>query len=256
MHQISKKIALGAVLAISAYSSFAAETSAPTHGTISGSATVLNKYIYRGGEENDDVTLQAGLEYAHNSGFFAGYWGSTLMYDPTDETEEHGFEHDFYVGFANDINEDWSYKTQIVSYVYQGGGSIYNEDRSDKRRTTAVELINDINYKDFTFSTGVLLNDVNYGNAGDLYLSAAYSYALPQDFSLNTSVGAFVYNDAQDDDFVTTNKHLTFSEARLGLSKPLANTGAELSLDYIWTGKDREGSSLDDHFVIGLNYSF
>ena len=255
MSQFYKKAVLLAFVSLASVPAFAEQATAET-GVWSGNLGVVNKYIYRGSEENDDPSLQAGLEYAHRSGVFAGYWGSMLNYDPTDESQSQGFEHDFYVGYGRELNEDWSYKSQVIAYVYQGGGSVYNNDRSEKRRTTGIELLNDVSYKDLTVGMGVFLSDVNYGNAGDVYLNAAYSYALPYDLSLNTSVGVSIYNDSRDDSLVTTTEDLTFTEARLGFSKPIADTGLEFSADYVWGGKDREGERFDDNVVVGLTYSF
>ncbi|KAB0629286.1 hypothetical protein F7P75_02740 [Acinetobacter gandensis] len=255
MNQLYKKTVLATLFALGSISAFAADET-QANGAWSGSLGVVNKYIYRGSEENDKPAVQAGLEYGHNSGFFAGYWGSTLNYDPTDDTQSHGFEHDFYVGYGRELNENLSYKSQVMAYVYQGGGSIYNEDRSEKRRTTGVEFLNDVTYKDLTVGIGVLLSDVSYGNAGDVYLNAAYSYVLPYDVSLNSAVGVSVFNDSRDDSLLSTTEDVVFTEARLGVSKPLADTGIEFMSDYVWGGKDREGERLDDNVVVGLTYSF
>ncbi|WP_347453445.1 hypothetical protein [Acinetobacter thermotolerans] len=100
-----------------------------------------------------------------------------------------------------------------------------------------------------------MLADASYANAGDVYLSAAYSYPLPKDFSLNTSIGASIYNDSHDDQLLNTTESVAFNEARIGFSKTLAEK-IDVSLDYVYGGEDREGSDLDDHVVVGVNYNF
>lgn len=224
-------------------------------GEFSANAAVVSKYIYRGGVENDDVAVQAGLDYTHASGWSMGYWGSTLDYNAEKEDKDSGFEHDFYLGFANDLNDNWSYSSQVVAYVYQDANKVVAEDGS-KRRTSAFELLNDVSYKDLTLGAAVMLSDSSYANAGDVYLSAAYTHSLVYDFNLNASIGASVFNDNNDDLIVQTTKDLVFSEARLGLSKEILNTGLDVSLDYIWGGKDRVGEDFDDHTVLSLSYNF
>ncbi|CAM4173808.1 TorF family putative porin [Acinetobacter pragensis] len=256
MSNFSQKAAAAVFLALGSLPAMADEVKAPASGTLTGSASILSKYIYRGGVENDDAALQAGLEYAHNSGAFAGYWGSTLDYDSTDDSKDSGFEHDFYIGYGHALNDDWSYKTQLTAYVYQNGGKVYSEDGNEKRRTTGVELLNNLDYKNLSLGLGIMLADVNYSNAGDIYLSAAYEQALPQNFALRTSIGGYIYNNRRDDAIVDTAKSAVFSEARLGLAKPLGKTGAEVVVEYVWGGQDRMGESLDDHTLIGLNYAF
>ena len=59
---------------------------------LSGNIGVVSQYVYRGGVENNDPALQGGLEYVFNNGISVGYWGSTLDYDMTDESKDHGIE--------------------------------------------------------------------------------------------------------------------------------------------------------------------
>jgi uncharacterized protein (TIGR02001 family) len=256
MHQTSHKIALSLLLAMSTMPAFAEEeTISPAAGVLTGSFAVVNKYIYRGGVENDDVALQAGLEYALQSGVSVGYWGSTIGYDPSDKDRDHGFEHDFYVAYGNEINQNWNYRVQGTAYYYQDGGTVYAEDGS-KRKTTAFDVLGELAYKDLTLAASVMLADASFANAGDVYLSAAYSYALPQNFMLNTSVGASIYNSSRDDSMIETTNDVAFNEARMGVSKEIANTGATASLDYVVGGKDRFDTDFDDQVVFGLNFSF
>lgn len=256
MHQTSHKIALSLLLAMSTMPAFAEEdTISPAAGALTGNFAVVNKYIYRGGVENDDVALQAGLEYALQNGFSVGYWGSTLDYDLSDENKDHGFEHDFYVAYGNEINQNWSYKVQGTAYYYQDSGTVYSED-GDKRKTTAFDVLGELAYKDLTLAASVMLADASFANAGDVYLSAAYSYALPQNFMLNTSVGASIYNSSRDDSIIETTNDVAFNEARIGVSKEIANTRATASLDYVVGGKDRFDTDFDDQVVFGLNFSF
>jgi len=258
MLKISHKVSLTCLLAINTMSVFAEDnTSSQAAGELSGSFAVVNKYIYRGGVENDDVALQAGVEYAHKSGVTVGYWGSTLDYDPSDDSEDkdHGFEHDFYVAYGNTLNQDWSYKVQGTAYYYQDGGTVY-ADNGDKRKTTAFDVLGELAYKDLTLGASVMLADASFANAGDVYLSAAYSYALPQNFMLNTSVGASLYNSRRDDSIIETKNDVAFNEARIGLSKAIANTGATASIDYVFAGKDRFDTDFDDQVVLGLNFNF
>ncbi len=256
MLQTSHKIALFLLLSMSAMSALAEENmSSAKNGELTGSFAVVNKYVYRGGVENDDLTLQAGLEYVHNSGITFGYWGSTIGYDPSDENKDHGFEHDFYVAYSKSLNQDWRYKLQGTAYYYQNGGTVYGEN-GDKRKTAAFDVLGELAYKDLTLSMAVMLTDASFGNTGDVYLSAAYSYALPQNFMLNTSVGASIYNGSRDDRMIETKNDVAFNEARIGVSKEIRNTGASTSVDYVVGGQDRFDTDFDDQLVLGLNFNF
>lgn len=131
MHKNSHKIALFLIFFTGSVSVNASEPQQQSsEGGLSGSLAVLSQYIYRGGIENDQPTLQAGLEYEHTSGLYAGYWASTLNYDAADVSKDHGVEHDFYMGYAGTLSPDFSYRSHIVTYLYNDGGSVYSEDRT------------------------------------------------------------------------------------------------------------------------------
>lgn len=235
---------------------FANETSVQTpNGVISGNIGVVSKYIYRGGVESDDLAAQGGIEYAHKSGIKVGYWGSTLDYNPAHEDKNFGFENDLYIAYGHEINQNWSYNLQATAYIYHNTNNIV-ADNGDKRPVTSYDLTASLIYKNLTLLSAVTLADSSASNIGDTYLSAMYSYALPQDFSLNTSIGATAYNSSHDDEVVQTQKDFAFNEARIGVSKHFANTGLVASVDYVIGGEDRSGEDFDDHVVFGLNYNF
>jgi uncharacterized protein (TIGR02001 family) len=224
--------------------------------TISGNIGVVSEYILRGNTaapENDNATIQGGLDYSHSSGFYIGYWGSTLGYSLTKKvngeyTGSKAFEHDFYLGYNGSITEDFGYTVGAAYYYY------YQSDAD----VDATETVLGVNYKDFSFTANTLLNNVEWGNKGDTYFAANYSYELPQDFTLNTSLGAYYYQDKgqHEGTFLDTKKSFAFRQFTLGLSHPLGDTGASVSMDYIIGGKLRDDTSLKNKVVFGLKYEF
>ena len=125
MHKNSHKTALFLIFFTGSVSVNASEPQQQSsEGGLSGSLAVLSQYIYRGGIENDQPTLQAGLEYEHASGLYAGYWASTLNYDAADISKDHGVEHDFYMGYAGTLSPDLSYRSHIVTYF-----SVHDKNR-------------------------------------------------------------------------------------------------------------------------------
>ena len=141
------------------------------------------------------------------------------------------------------------------AYLYNDGGSVYSEDRTERRSTTGAEFVNSLSYKDFDVGVTVALADVSYANACDTYLSLAHHYALPQNFQFNSSIGASIYRQ-HDDAILTTEKNFIVNEVRLGLSRPFAETGIEMSADYIYGLHNRMGEDLEDHLVLGLTFNF
>lgn len=249
------KYAFSVLLVTSLLSQIAVAETEKAAQHLSGNIGVVSQYVYRGGVENNDPALQGGLEYAFNNGISVGYWGSTLDYDMTDESKDHGIENDLYIAYDHEINQDLSYRLQATSYIYHNGGTVY-ADNDEKRKTTGFDALAAVTYKDLTMSMTVMLADAAFANAGDMYISAAYSHALPYEFMLNTSIGASIYNSSRDDALMETEKDFAFNEARIGISKDIAQTGLKASVDYVFGGQDRMGNDFDNNTVVGLNYAF
>lgn len=237
-----------AVLGAASTFTFAEEAPASEH-TVTGNIGVVSQYVLRGntaGLENSGAAVQGGLDYSHASGFYAGYWGSTLDISYA-ESGEQSFEHDFYAGFSGKITEDLGFKVGGTYYVY------YPSDDSN-----VFETMVGLNYKSLGLTAQTLTDDVTWGNAGDTYFLASYSYGLPKDFTLNTSLGAYYYSDSGDFEGLTLNTTEDFNLRHLtvGLSHPLGDTGASVSMDYIIGGKLRDDTDLKNKVVLGLKYGF
>ncbi|MAX00207.1 MAG: hypothetical protein CMN72_11325 [Sphingomonas sp.] len=73
-------ILIGGILAAAtATPAMAQDTAPPEPITISGSATLVTDYRYRGVSQTDkEMAFQAGLTVSHESGVYAGFWGSNL----------------------------------------------------------------------------------------------------------------------------------------------------------------------------------
>ncbi|MFW1754458.1 TorF family putative porin [Acinetobacter wanghuae] len=240
-----KALALAAVASASTLT-FAEETA--SEHSFSGNIGVLSSYVLRGntlGLENSGATINGGLDYNHASGFYAGWWGSTLEYADL----PNAFENDFYAGYNGSINDDLGYTLGLTYYYY------YDVETSD---LNGFETMLGLTYKDFGVTAQTLLEDTGWGNAGDTYIKGTYSYALPHDFSLDTALGLYYYSDSGDfeGEAFTTTEDFGFRHFDIGVSKAIADTGVTASMNYIIGGKLRDDTSLKNKVVLGLSYSF
>lgn len=249
--------ALGFAIAASTSALTFAADATPEH-TISGNIGIVSQYILRGNTvspENDDAAVQGGLDYSHSSGFYAGYWGSTLGYslsdyNPVSESYEgsKAFEHDFYLGYNGKITPDLGYTIGAIYYLYSD---------SDVDSDFPESMLG-INYKDFSLTAQTVLHDSVFGNTGDTYILGSYSYKLPKEFTLNTSVGLYYNNDSGDYEgkLYDTTENFNFRHFNIGLSHPLGNTGANVAMDFVVGGKLRDDTSLKNKVVFGVKYEF
>ena len=103
---IKSRIAMAGALLATAGSAYADFTVAPT---------LVSDYDFRGVTQTlEDPALQLGLNYAHDSGFYAGLWGSNVDFGPG----KPDVEVDAFVGFAGgDAAETFGYDVGIVYYA-------------------------------------------------------------------------------------------------------------------------------------------
>lgn len=223
---------------------------AAAHADLAGNIGVHSKYLLRGiGMENDNTAVQGGVDYTHDSGFYAGWWGSNLgySYDSDGGTKDgNGFENDFYGGFAGSAG-DFTYKAGLIQYYY------IDVDDSD-----LTEFLGNVGYGPFSVQMQYLLNDGWWGNSGDIYWTANYSTELPRNFKFGASLGYYTYNDDDNSEMCVdcTTEDSAFRHLNLTVSHPMGDTGADMYVQYTIAGENRSGDEFDNKVVFGLTYGF
>jgi len=113
----SRKNALATLLCAGLLSAGAA------HAEVSGSITLTSDYLFRGITQTDEKpALQGGVEWAHDSGFYVGTWGSSISWlSDSDPDISSQLELDGYVGFRGDFGDSgFGYDVGAVHYWYPG----------------------------------------------------------------------------------------------------------------------------------------
>lgn len=93
------------------------------HAEVSGSITLTSDYLFRGISQTDEQpALQGGVEWAHDSGFYVGTWGSSISWlSDSDPDISSQIELDGYVGFRGDFGDSgFGYDVGAVHYWYPG----------------------------------------------------------------------------------------------------------------------------------------
>ena len=83
----------------------------------SGNAALTSDYVFRGVSQNDnDMAIQGGFDYNHDSGFYAGLWGSNV-----DDAAFNGssLELDTYLGWSGDLGPV-GVDAGVLRYNYPG----------------------------------------------------------------------------------------------------------------------------------------
>lgn len=89
----------------------------PATAEISGNVALQSDYVWRGISQNmEDPSIQGGLDYANESGFYAGLWGASVDFGGPESTEL-----DLYAGWSTELNNGLGVDLGIIEYTYHGG---------------------------------------------------------------------------------------------------------------------------------------
>jgi uncharacterized protein (TIGR02001 family) len=96
--------------------------------TLAGNATLVSQYLFRGITlTQGKPAIQASMEAAHASGFYAGIWGSGVSHAAYNNGS--GSEIDLYGGWRKDLGNGYGLDAGIYSYWYPGAYYTFNGHR-------------------------------------------------------------------------------------------------------------------------------
>jgi uncharacterized protein (TIGR02001 family) len=209
-----------------------AVTAAPGYANeFTANAATTNNYIWRGlTQTENNPAVQGGIDYAHDSGFYAGTWVSNVSYAPAGVFN---YEHDMYAGFSGGSDTfSWD-----VGYLY------YNYD--DNARFDFGEVYGSIGFSGLSVSVNLLANteadeaigqDFGFGQA--YYVSGDYGFEVAGGLELGVHVG---YHDGD------------FNEAFNGVDGSYMDYNVSLSrggFGFMVTGTDADGGAAES---VGLD---
>ncbi|WP_299205480.1 TorF family putative porin [uncultured Amphritea sp.] len=149
-------------------------TSTVQAADVTGTVSFTNDYRFRGiSQSAGDPAVQGSLDVGFDNGVYAGIWGSNVDFD-----DDAKLEIDYYVGFANDINDDLSYDVSYGFYTYPG----YNTDAEYG------ELALALYYGDVGFTMAYSDDFFNSGESAQ-YFGLDYSYGITEAVSLDLHAG-------------------------------------------------------------------
>jgi len=188
---------------------------ATAHAQLSSTFTMANDYDYRGASQTArDVAMQGSLDYAADSGWYVGAWGSNVDFGRDIDAD---LEVDLYTGYAGTIGEGLGWDVGVLYYTYPGESDL-----------SFPEIHATLRYGIFE-STLHYSNDwVNSGN-GAMYLTATAAVPVARNFSLLLHAG-YSFGDYFDD---IDSEYFDYSA---GIGYTIGNV--ELALKYVDTTLD------------------
>ena len=232
----SRKNALATLLCACLLSAGAA------HAEVSGSITLTSDYLFRGATQTDEKpALQGGVEWAHDSGFYVGTWGSSISWlSDSDPDISSQLELDGYVGFRGDFGDSgFGYDVGAVHYWYPGSYPA-GFNKADTTELYAGVSWNILSAK-YSYAVTDLFGIPDSDGSSNLDVGVGWEFA--PSWTLNGAVGKqWVAGSAGT---------ATYAFWSAGLSKTFDN-GFDVALN--WNDNDIGG--LDDTITLAITKSF
>lgn len=200
---------------------------------VSVTPTVVSDYDFRGFTQTaKDPAFQLSVNYAHDSGFYAGIWGSNVDFGPGDPS----VEVDLFTGFTGgDAAESFAYDVGAIYYSY------VNASDFDYPEIYAGVTKGWFNAKvSYSWDWGGNLRPP--GVAGDaFYVEGNATIPLPQGFALVAHVGDS-FGGYWDDSFQGDGSTGGYLDFAVGVTKTLGHFA--LAVKYI-DGSDYKDFGVD-----------
>jgi uncharacterized protein (TIGR02001 family) len=226
----SKRILASAVFALLT-APFAASAQDEASSPFSWNITGVSDYVWRGVSQTDEnPTAQAGFTYTSPVGIYAGAWASGVDFGDGDPD----YELDYFVGYNVDLNETVNFDILLNRYTYPGASELnFNE------------LIAKTTFAEDYSVTLAYSNDFGGSETDAFYINGAASYGLPQDYSLDFSVGRSFFEREYSENYL---------DWSVGVSKSFGAVSA--SLAYVGVdgnGRDIYGELASSRVVLTLD---
>jgi len=205
----------------------------------SGVGVLTSQYIFRGRAWSDgDPAIQFGLDYEHDSGVFAGMWGSTI--DLQTRFGGRDTELDYYAGYHHAFQVPISLSATLVRYTFPGQTGSHSYDYNEV-------LISATLYENYFVTFGFTDDRNNLDRIGR-HWELRSEWPIENTWVLSAGLGS---NDLGNSGI---SRYLHWD---LGASARFSR----LTVDLRWYDNENPGGSLgalsaDSQFVISLSAAF
>ncbi len=153
--------------------------------TLAYNVGATTDYRFRGmAQTSFNPALQAGIDFAHKSGFYLGAWSSNVSWIKDYAGASDGsMEIDLYTGYKGAINKDMTYDLGVITYQYPGNTAAVNANSTEVYAALSYGLVT----AKYSRSAGNFI--ANPKSSGSAYLEVAANFDLGSGFTLTPHVG-------------------------------------------------------------------
>ncbi len=193
---------------------------------LSGNIGATSNYLWRGvSQTGDDAAISGGVDYANESGFYAGTWISTLG-------NGSGEELDLYAGFSGESGSV-GYDLGVIYYAYPSG-----------QDADFTEIYAGLSFGPVSGGVAYTVDKESGTDESDLYYYLSAGTDLGDGWSLGATVG---YYDMEADD-------MDYSHGQIDVSKSMGELG-DFTLSVSNVFDQDSGQSLDNDMMPFISWS-
>jgi len=210
-------------------------------GTFSSTIAFATEYVFRGISQSDeDVAIQASLDWSHESGLYTGFWSSNVDF-PNDSTAQ--IELNVYGGRSGEY-KGVTYDVMVLGYVYPGA------DRDRDFDFVEFSLALGHRFPWASVNTAVAISPDYFGSSGvGAHVSGGVGVPIPLDFLERYRIAVDTHVGYQD---ISTGG--SYVHWDVGLGGQLL--GFDLDLRYVGNDVDSPLDEDDDGVVFSFSRQF
>ena len=208
----------------------------------SGNVSLTSDYVFRGvSQTNQEPALQGGVEYAADSGFYIGSWGSSISWLSDLSTSaapiSSNLELDLYGGYRGKFSDAVSYDVGALYYWYPGDypAGFNSADTLEVYAGITVAASDKLSLgAKYSYATTDLFGYVDSDGSGYLDLSA--NFAVGKGWTIGAHAGK---------QWIEGNEAFEYTDWKLGVTKAFDNG---FSVGLAWTGTDADDALYTNPF--------
>jgi len=196
--------------------------SAAAQAELSANIGVTSNYIWRGvTQTNDGAAVSGGIDYANDSGFYAGTWASNVSW-------VNGEELDLYAGFGGESGS-LGYDLGVIYYMYP----------SDTTDSDFMEIYGSLTFSAFTAGLAYTIDkETSAGSDNDLYYYLSAGTELSDGWGVGATIGHYNFDGGSTSDYTHVQLDVTksagdFGDFTFSLSKAGKKSGDDTVIPFV-----------------------
>lgn len=244
---------------------------APAASPLTGNFTLATDYRFRGiSQTKKGPAIQGGIDYAHESGFYVGVWGSNVN-SSVQYAGGAGMETDVYGGYRGEITPGLGFDVGYLYYYYSGANM--SKAGGPDQTYNNQEIYGSLSYEGLTAKVSYAISDyfglnaktagflsglpANGDSKGTVYYDLSYSKEVAPKLTLAAHVGHTSYRHYSELDYTDYKLGLTYDVNGWLLGAAYVGNSVKSGGKPFYTSADTDAKELwKDTIVLSVGKTF